>query len=99
MLFCSWCSYVTTADPPFGTLQIGNGAQLKGEVKGKLKGIQLYDSWYVGGVPLGFSMLNKTKGNAAPAPSFVGAIKDVQVNKEAINLAGRSIDVLKVMVQ
>ena len=45
-------------------------------------------------------MLNKTKGNAAPAPSFVGAIKDVQVNKEAINLAGRLIiDVLKVKVQ
>lgn len=44
-------------------------------------------------------MLNKTKGHAAPAPSFVGAIKDVQVNKEAINLAGRLIDVLKVKVQ
>ena len=40
-------------------------------------------------------MLNKTKGNAAPAPSFVGAIKDVQVNKEAINLAGRSIECIK----
>ena len=44
-------------------------------------------------------MLNRTKGNAAPVPSFVGAIKDVQVNKEAINLAGRSINGLKVMVQ
>ena len=40
-------------------------------------------------------MLNKTKGNAAPVPSFVGAIKDVQVNKEAINLAGRLIDCIK----
>ena len=65
--------------------------QLKRAVQGKLKGIQLYDSWYVGGVPPGLSMLNKTKDNAAPSPSFVGAIRDVQVNGEAINLAGMLI--------
>ena len=33
-------------------------------------------------------MLNKTKGNAAPSPSFVGSIRDVQVNGEAITLTG-----------
>lgn len=80
-------TYVSSTDPPFGTLQVDNGVQLKRAVQGKLKGIQLYDSWYVGGVPPGLSMLNKTKDNAAPSPSFVGAIRDVQVNGEAINLA------------
>lgn len=83
-----YCSYVTTSEPPFGTLQVGNGVQLKRAVQGKLKGIQLFDNWYIGGVPQGLSMLNKTKGNAAPSPSFVGSIRDVQVNGEAINLAG-----------
>ena len=33
-------------------------------------------------------MLNKTKGQAAPSSSFVGSIKDVQVNGETINFAG-----------
>lgn len=79
--------YVRTSDPPFGTLQVDNGVQLKREVQGKLKGIQLYNSWFVGGVPPGVSMLNKTKGNAAPSPSFVGSIRDVQINGEAITVA------------
>ena len=51
-------------------------------------GIQLYDSWYVGGVPPELSIRDKTNGNAAPSPSFVGSIRDVQVNGEAISLAG-----------
>ena len=36
-------------------------------------------------------MLSETKGNAAPSTSFIGSIRDVQVNGETINLAGRSV--------
>lgn len=77
-----------TSDPPFGTLQVDNGVQLKREVGGKLKGIQLYGKWYVGGVPPGVNMQNETKNLAAPSPSFDGSIQDVQVNGETITLAG-----------
>ena len=79
-----------TSDPPFGTLQVDNGVQLKREVGGKLKGIQLYGKWYIGGVPPGVNMQNETKNLAAPSPSFDGSIQDVQVNGETITLAGMS---------
>ena len=85
-------SYVSNLATPFGTLQVGNGVQLKCEVSGKLIGIQLYDNWYIGGVPPGLDMLNKTKGQAAPSSSFVGSIKDVQVNGETINFAGSTFN-------
>ena len=81
-------SYVSNTGRPFGTLQVGNGTQLKREVSGTLVGIQLYDNWYIGGVPPGLDMLNKTRGQAAPSFSFIGSIKDVKVNGETINLAG-----------
>lgn len=78
--------YVMTSKPPFGTLQVGNGVQLKREVEGKLQGIQLYGRWYIGGVPPGLSMPEETKNHAAPSPSFVGSIRDVQINEETISL-------------
>ena len=79
---------MSNSGTPFGTLQVGNGVQLKREVSGRLTGIQLYDNWYIGGVPTHLDMLNKTKGQAAPSLSFVGSIKDVHVNGETISLAG-----------
>ena len=86
-------SYVSNSGTSFDTLPVGNGAQLKHEVSGKLIGIQFYDNWYIGGVPPGLDMLNKTKGQAAPSSSFVGSIKDVQVNGETINFAGSTLNV------
>ncbi|KAL9962211.1 hypothetical protein ACROYT_G031293 [Oculina patagonica] len=80
-------TYVSNAQTAFGTLQVGNGAQRKGEVTGRLRGIQLYTNWYVGGVPPNFDMSSKTKGNAASSSSFVGSIRDVQVNGETLNFA------------
>ena len=89
MICLVYFSYVNSADQtPFGTLQVGNGVQLKREVTGRLRGIQLYTNWYVGGVPRNFDLQSKTKGNAAPSSSFVGSIRDVQVNGETINFAG-----------
>lgn len=81
--------YDSSSSPPFGTLQVNNGAQLIGVVKGRLRGIQLYNNWYVGGVPQGFDMRSETRGNSAPSTSFVGSIRDVQVNGETINLSGK----------
>lgn len=86
-LVLATAKYVMTSDPPFGTLQVDNGVQLKREVGGKLKGIQLYGKWYVGGVPPEVNMQNETKNLAAPSPSFDGSIQDVQVNGETITLA------------
>lgn len=80
-------TYDSSSSPPFGTLQVNNGAQLIGVVKGRLRGIQLYNNWYVGGVPQGFDMRSQTRGNSAPSTSFVGSIRDVQVNGETINLS------------
>ncbi|RMX46707.1 hypothetical protein pdam_00015679 [Pocillopora damicornis] len=80
-------TYDSSSSPPFGTLQVNNGAQLIGVVKGRLRGIQLYNNWYVGGVPQGFDMRSETRGNSAPSTSFVGSIRDVQVNGETINLS------------
>ena len=77
-------------DTPFGTLQVNNSAEVFGEVTGKLRGIQLYDKWYVGGVAPNIDMSNKTRGNAAPSPSFEGSIRDVQVNGQIIKLTGES---------
>ena len=89
VFFLWYFRYDSSSSPPFGTLQVNNGAQLIGVVKGRLRGIQLYNNWYVGGVPQGFDMRSQTRGNSAPSTSFVGSIRDVQVNGETINLSGK----------
>ena len=66
-----------------GSLKVDDNPTINRKANGKLKGIQLYDVWYIGGVPPNVT-INKLAEGAAYSPSFVGLIRDLELNGEMI---------------
>lgn len=70
-----------------GSLQVNNNLRQNKTSLGKMVGIGLYNDWYVGGLPPGKRIGGNDGGQATP--TFVGCIKDIELNGDQIGFTGK----------
>ena len=87
-IFCFFPSPRYSTKEGIGSLKVDDGPITSKAVSGRLRGIQLYDAWYIGGVPPNVTM-SKLAAGAANSPSLVGSIRDLEINGEIMDFEGK----------